>query len=365
MSAMVLQRQCACGAGSTTSGECEECKKRRRNPVGLLQRSATDRGAPQEAPPIVHDVLRSPGQPLGDDVRGFMESRLGYDLSRVRVHTDARAAESARAVNAAAYTVGQDVVFAQGRYQPESRDGQQLIAHELVHTVQQSSRAWSGGNIVVGVSESAEERYANRLAAEIQRYSISSLPRIRESSIRLERSEVESDEQRENVDPGDCAKSTHSRMQEQVNAKCKAPGVQRNCDDARTKEEVVARIARNQECIRARLRINSACYGGGDPGHRQSVDDTIKTIGKCHERIEKLRTKNVRRPVAVPVHETSMQRIEAVLVALGITAITVAAVAAALSTAAPVAALLALGLTIGLANQLLAVLGTPDEEGGI
>ena len=67
-----------------------------------------------------------------------MEPRFGYHFSRVRVHTDAQAAELARAVNALAYTVGQDIVFGAGRYAPETDDGERLIAHELTHTIQQN-----------------------------------------------------------------------------------------------------------------------------------------------------------------------------------------------------------------------------------
>jgi peptidoglycan hydrolase-like protein with peptidoglycan-binding domain len=92
---------------------------------------------PGVAPPIVHDVLASSGRPLEAGTRERMEDGLGADLGGVRVHTDPRAAESARAVNAHAYTVGSDVVFAQGRYAPGSREGDRLLAHELTHVVQQ------------------------------------------------------------------------------------------------------------------------------------------------------------------------------------------------------------------------------------
>jgi hypothetical protein len=90
-------------------------------------------------PPIVQDALRSTGQPLDPATRAFMEPRFGHDFSHVRVHTDARAAESAQAVNALAYTVGPDVVFGAGQYAPHSREGQRLLAHELTHVVQQGS----------------------------------------------------------------------------------------------------------------------------------------------------------------------------------------------------------------------------------
>jgi outer membrane protein OmpA-like peptidoglycan-associated protein len=102
----------------------------------LLQRRAYGPG-PDEVPPIVHETIRSPGQPLDAETRAFMEPRFGHDFSKVRVHTDARAAESARSVNALAYTVGRDVVFGAGQYAPGRHSGRTLIAHELTHVVQQ------------------------------------------------------------------------------------------------------------------------------------------------------------------------------------------------------------------------------------
>jgi len=116
---------------SDESGEYDE------NRLALHHRSINPDGSPT-VPSIVYEVLRSPGQPLDADTRTFMEPRFGYDFSRVRVHTDAKAAESARAVNALAYTVGTDVVFAAGRYTPATRTGQKLLGHELVHVLQQT-----------------------------------------------------------------------------------------------------------------------------------------------------------------------------------------------------------------------------------
>src|ERR1041385_5790965 len=80
----------------------------------LQRRAANPRGS-AKAPPIVHEVLRSPGQPLDASTRAFMEPRFGRDFGDVRVHTDGKAAESARAVNARAYTVGNNVVFGAGQ----------------------------------------------------------------------------------------------------------------------------------------------------------------------------------------------------------------------------------------------------------
>ena len=131
--APLLQRQCSsCGGGG---GECESCRKKPKQPT--LQRSAAGSSQPAVAPPSVNRVLDSPGRPLDNSTRSFMEPRFGNDFSGVRVHTDPLAAESARAVDAHAYTVGQHIVFDSGRYDPHSTSGQQLLAHELVHTQQQ------------------------------------------------------------------------------------------------------------------------------------------------------------------------------------------------------------------------------------
>jgi uncharacterized protein DUF4157 len=131
----ILQRKCGCGNHTMAGGECEACSKQKVS----LQRRAANQSEPSEVPPIVHEVLRSSGQPLDPATRAFMEPRFGRDFSQVRVHTDDKAAESARTVNALAYTVGRDVVFGDGQYAPGAAEGRRLLAHELTHTIQQSS----------------------------------------------------------------------------------------------------------------------------------------------------------------------------------------------------------------------------------
>jgi hypothetical protein len=129
-----VQRACPCGGG------CPKCQKLRPDQeheslqTKRVQSSETKQIA---APLIVHEVLRSPGQPLDPATRAFMEPRFGYDFTGVRVHTDAKAAESARAVNALAYTVGTSMVFGANRYAPHTQAGKSLVAHELMHTIQQ------------------------------------------------------------------------------------------------------------------------------------------------------------------------------------------------------------------------------------
>jgi hypothetical protein len=158
-----LQRKCDCG-NHTMSAECEDCEKKKIS----IQRQAIGGMESSEAPPIVHDVLRSPGQPLDSATRAFMEPRFGHDFSHVRVHTGEKPEESARSVNSLAYTVGQDIVFGAGKYQPHTRDGLRLVAHELTHTLQQSSlmRAPST-DVQMSGNHSAEEREADSVASHI------------------------------------------------------------------------------------------------------------------------------------------------------------------------------------------------------
>ncbi|MFL6211742.1 MAG: DUF4157 domain-containing protein [Pyrinomonadaceae bacterium] len=195
-----LQRKCACGQHTPGGGACGACATKDKS----LRRHAavTHEQAAVAVPAVVHEVLRTPGQPLDAATRDFFEPRFGYDFSgiqtttphvapsaltvgpagdsfeqeaeqlsrrlmhapaaptngdraptgrysldHVRVHMDTRAAESARAVSAAAYTVGRDVVFGAGQYAPGTEAGRSLLAHELAHVIQQTSGV-AGPNLV-------------------------------------------------------------------------------------------------------------------------------------------------------------------------------------------------------------------------
>ncbi|MDE2093734.1 MAG: DUF4157 domain-containing protein [Burkholderiales bacterium] len=170
----LLQRRCACGTHAMT-GECQGCQRARVQRKALVLGRADDalereadrvaanvtserappmsgREAPalqrasappdgalagDEAPGIVDQVVQSAGRPLDARTRGYFEPRFGRDFSAVRVHTDARAAESARSIQALAYTVGPHVVFGDGQFAPSSRAGRELLGHELAHVIQQ------------------------------------------------------------------------------------------------------------------------------------------------------------------------------------------------------------------------------------
>jgi hypothetical protein len=83
-----LQRKCSCGGSGGASGECEECKQKKEG--GMVQRKADGGAGPAFAPPIVHEVLNSPGQPLDRATRSFFEAKFDHDFSGVRIHDDAR-----------------------------------------------------------------------------------------------------------------------------------------------------------------------------------------------------------------------------------------------------------------------------------
>jgi hypothetical protein len=180
---VAVRRKCACEGSGKPCTECEEEKR------DVLQRSPSNAITPFEAPPIVHQVLRSAGQPLDAETRSYMEPRFSHDFSQVRIpaqgsvpvparlamgaphdpfeqeadwvaqrarshssapaggwpdfsgvriHTDAKAAESAQAVNARAYTVGNHIVFGAGQLAAGTNAGQRLLAHELAHVMQQA-----------------------------------------------------------------------------------------------------------------------------------------------------------------------------------------------------------------------------------
>ena len=144
-------------------GQCSGC----RSASAVVQRLATSNSAGSHmAPPIINDVIHSAGRPLDDATRSRMESRFGQDFSKVRIHTDDKAAASARAVDAYAYTVGRHVVFGARQYAPGTGEGQRLLAHELTHVVQQKD-AQPTTQLRVESASSGAEQQAHSAAANV------------------------------------------------------------------------------------------------------------------------------------------------------------------------------------------------------
>ncbi|MEO5658412.1 MAG: DUF4157 domain-containing protein [Polaromonas sp.] len=173
---MLLQRKCACGAPTASlTGECAQCKSKKRlqtklaigashdpmereaervadqvmaaparfpvnaTPPCIQRQSERASDEPGMAPASVDRILATSGKPLEIQTRRDLEPRFGHDFSQVRVHTDGDAGNTARAVKARAYTFGGHIVFGDGQYAPATASGKRLLAHELVHVVQQGA----------------------------------------------------------------------------------------------------------------------------------------------------------------------------------------------------------------------------------
>jgi hypothetical protein len=132
----------------------------------MVQRSLERPSVAPEVPPTVHEVLRSPGQALDKGTQEFMGTRFRYDFSHVRVHTDAKAAESARSINALAYTVGEHVVFGR-QARPAGSGDLGLIAHELAHVVQQGGVSPAQPLRIEMQGEAEAEKAASQLGAGV------------------------------------------------------------------------------------------------------------------------------------------------------------------------------------------------------
>jgi hypothetical protein len=142
------QLQCNCPYGGEQPRPRTEHPGHEPERVRTKQVGASDLGQ-IAAPPVVDEVISSPGQSLEPAVREFMERRFDHDFSRVRIHSDRKAAESAQTMGALAYTVGHNIVFGAGQYAPGAVEGQRLLAHELTHVVQQTSQEGGPGTVVM------------------------------------------------------------------------------------------------------------------------------------------------------------------------------------------------------------------------
>ena len=183
----ILQRKCACGTHTVAGAECEACK---------------EQGASHDSECAVTQVLRSPGAPLDPQTRNFFESRFKQNFSGVRVHADSAAADSAKSVHAAAYTVGQHIVLGRG----QSKEDKRLLAHELTHVVQQGNRPISlVDSPEVGSPHSALEREADTVADGIAASSSGAAvaePRLRQREPLLQR-DGEADTPAQQADTGE------------------------------------------------------------------------------------------------------------------------------------------------------------------
>jgi hypothetical protein len=163
-----LRRKCACGNRSSGSGTCAECEKKEEG--ATLRRAAATTSAEQfvsTAPAVVGDVLRGSGQPLDPATRSFFEPRFQRDFSGVRMYADAQAGASARAVNAAAYSVGNRIVLDSSHSDTQGSKRAGLLAHELAHVEQGPAASTSHATLRVGAANAPEESAADARAHDV------------------------------------------------------------------------------------------------------------------------------------------------------------------------------------------------------
>lgn len=141
----------------------------------LASRRFATRVATSSVPSVVDESLESPGRPLDSSTRAVMEERFGHDFSQVRVHADGRAADAASAMDARAFTLGRDIVFGRGSWAPQTDRGLQLLAHELVHVIQQ--RMAFGGRtpeLQMSSPDDPAEREADAVASHLSSAAVGS-----------------------------------------------------------------------------------------------------------------------------------------------------------------------------------------------
>lgn len=128
------------GAGApAVQRACAACSEKDDEEERVVQAKEVAGAMPALEPAAAESIhsMQGGGNPLNANARSFFEPRFGYDFSRVRVHTDTRAADAARSINARAFTTGNNIVFGAGQFDPSSTKGKELLAHELTHVVQQ------------------------------------------------------------------------------------------------------------------------------------------------------------------------------------------------------------------------------------
>lgn len=139
--------------------KCKECEEEEK---GSVQRKEAGNAQTTSAQTENYVSSVSGGKPLAKEDKTFFESRMGYDFSGVRIHNDTMAQQSAKKINALAYTHGNDIVFAQGQYEPGTTEGKKLLAHELTHVVQQT-----GSDIAMKEAPGMIQRDMNKDPAEL------------------------------------------------------------------------------------------------------------------------------------------------------------------------------------------------------
>ncbi len=211
----------------------------------LIARQAAQReeDEPAERSPVLDVVGKGGGRPLDPGLRREMEGRLGSDFGDVRVHTDSQASQSAQAVNAHAYTVGQDVVFRSERWNPDSSDGKKTLAHELTHVVQQRSGPVAGTATGGGIRLSDPGDDFERAAELNATSAMAATPGSRTAQADFVQREAVPEEEEEEEE----AQADFVQRQEEDEEEAQADFVQRQEEDEEEEEAQADFVQRQEE----------------------------------------------------------------------------------------------------------------------
>jgi hypothetical protein len=240
------------------------------------------------------DGTRGGGEPLPDSVRSYMEPRFGAEFSGVRVHRGSEADALNRELGAQAFTWQRDIYFGAGRYSPETRDGQRLLAHELTHVVQQTGTVQRQCDPSIS-SCPPEEKSADMTSADAP-MSVqapegpnASFPSQVESPSSAGMTSTDASMSvpvssglsgRDLQPPGNCIQGIHDGMQRSVKAWCDHFSG-RTCRSADSCGRLLQKIRRNERCAFFRREINNRCYNGGNLGHRIAERDARNAQKNC------------------------------------------------------------------------------------
>jgi hypothetical protein len=266
------------------------------------------------------------GEPLPASVRAAMEARFGADFSFVRIHRDAEAAESAGAIGARAYTLGNHIAFASGQWIPGTDRGDRLIAHELVHTLQNGGAATVRASHLPLTDRQTEGEPVRLLMR--QPFPGNGM-----------------------VPPGDCSWADYITLRASVETAKAVVNMLGGCRMGDSCLFLATKIAAITAEIAARVVLATTCFRGGDAGHREQIDAKVNMLNRCYELFQRSNCS----PEQIAAMAVVVERARAVI---AVTAVAVALVAIAALVAAIIALVELIAAAAAVAAAEIALIAT-------
>jgi hypothetical protein len=286
------------------SGQCATCaagaeERDEEIAVHRASESSTSGGITvrADAAARVERATRS-GEPLPASVRAAMEARFGADFSSVRIHRDAEAAESAGVIGARAYTLGNHIAFASGQWMPGTDRGDRLIAHELVHTLQNGGAATARASHLPLTGRQTEGEPVHLLM----------------------RQPFPGDGM---VPPGDCSWANYIILRGSVETAKAVVNMLGGCRMGDSCLFLATKIAAVTAEIAARVVVATTCFRGGDAGHREQIDAKVNLLNRCYELFQRSNCS----PELIAAMAVVVQQARVVIAAVAV-AVALAAIAA-------------------------------------